>query len=330
MNNINIYFFKYPIGYKWIPGDRHIARFFKRLLNIKSINGAEKVFLNLCKGFDLLNIKYNKNPPFNFIKPNEPVIILGDELYNSKQFLIGYDKPNAIIAGIGLMTHPSEWPDLLQQYPVTKYLQHCTWANNLFIPYYGKDVCQEWPAGIETEKWAPDNTIPKEIDFLIYDKIRWDTDLEYAALKAAIIKKITSMGASYHEIVYGHYEEKDYLKLVHQSKAMIYISAHETQGFALCEAMSANVPVFAWDPGYCQDPARFNWNDPVIKTTSIPFFDDTCGMSFTDTDEFLKKADTFWQKVQNGHFTPREYVVKNISLKVSAQKMLAIIAKVYQ
>jgi len=97
----------------------------------------------------------------------------------------------------------------------------------------------------------------------------------------------------------------------------------------LCEALSADVPVFAWDPGYCQDPARFKWNEPVIKTTSIPFFDDSCGMSFTDTAGFLNKMDTFWQKVQKGGFNPRAYVVKNISLKVSAEKMLAIIAKVY-
>jgi hypothetical protein len=330
VNNINIYFFKYPIGYKLIPGDRHIARFFKRLLNIKGITGAEKVFLNLCKGFDQLNIKYTKNPAFHTIKPNEPVIILGDELYNSKHFLTGYDKSNPIIAGIGLMTHPSEWPDLLQQYPVAKYLQHCTWANNLFIPYYGKDVCEKWPAGVETEKWAPNSRIAKKFDILLYNKIRWDKAERYQSLRDPIINKLNELGLSYNEIVYGHYQEKDYFKLVQQSRAMIFLCEHETQGFALCEAMSANVPVFAWDPGYCQDPARFNWNDPVIKTTSIPFFDDTCGMSFTDTDEFLKKADTFWQKVQNGHFAPREYIVKNISLKVSAQKMLAIIAKVYK
>lgn len=330
MNNINVYFFKYPIGYKLIPGDRHVIRFFKRLLNIKPINGAEKVFLNMCQGFDLLGIKYTKSPPFANIKPNEPVIILGDELYNSKKFIAGYDKPNPIIAGIGLMTHPSEWPELLQQYPVVKYLQHCEWANNLFISYYGEEVCEEWPAGVETDKWLPANKAEKKFDILLYNKIRWDKAERYQSLRDPIINKLNELGLSYTEVVYGQYEEKDYFKLVKQSRAMIFMCEHETQGFALCEALSANVPVFAWDPGFCQDPARFKWNQPVIKTTSIPFFDDSCGMSFTDTPDFMNKIDTFWQKVQQGNFSPRDYIVKNLSLKASAQKMLDIIAKVYK
>lgn len=330
MNTINVYFFKYPIGYKLIPGDRHIARFLKGLFNIRPVNGAEKVFLNLCKGFDLLGITYAKNPPFKDIKPGEPVVILGDELYNSKKFLAGYDKPNPIIAGIALMTHPSEWPDLLKEYPVAKYLQHTDWANDLFIPYYSKEVCVEWPAGVDTDKWIPGDESEKKFDVLIYDKIRWDTDHVYAAMKTAIIEKLTAMGLTYREVVYGRYNEKDYFKLVKQARSMIYISAHETQGFALCQTMSANVPVFAWDQGFCLDPARFSWNAPVIKTTSVPFFDKSCGMTFKDQDNFLNKADTFWQQLRKGKFDPRAYVVKNLSLKISAQKMLDIIAEVYK
>lgn len=329
-NNINIYFFKYPVGYKWLPGDRHIVHFFKRLLNIeKNVGSVEKVFLNLCKGFDLLNIKYVKNPPFKTIKPNDAVIILGDELYNSKQFLTGYNKPNPIIAGIGLMTHPAEWPDLLQQYPVAKYLQHSTWANQLYEPYFGKDVCEEWPAGIETEKWVYDPKIKKEFDILLYNKIKWDKDQINNSLRQPIINKLNKLGFSYKEVIYGEYDQKYYFKLVQRCRAMIFLSAHETQGFALCEALSANVPVFAWDPGYCSDPDRFKWNAPVIKTTSIPFFDNSCGMSFTDTDEFLNKMEHFWDRVKREDFHPREYIVKNLSLTVSAQKMLRVIDKVY-
>ncbi|MDB5157210.1 MAG: hypothetical protein JWR50_1917, partial [Mucilaginibacter sp.] len=305
-------------------------RFLKRLLNIRPVNGAEKVFLNLCEGLDLLGIPYTKNPPFKEIKPGEPVVILGDELYNSKFFLKGYDKPNPIIAGIALMTHPAEWPDLLKEYPVVKYLQHCSWTNDLFIPYYGKDVCKEWPAGIDTEKWTQGSESEKKFDVLIYDKICWDTDHVYAAMKTAIIEKLTALGLTYREVVYGRYNEKDYFKLIRQCRAMIYISAHETQGFALCQAMSANVPVFAWDQGFCLDPARFSWNAPVIKTTSVPFFDKNCGMTFSDQDDFLNKMDTFWQQVQKGKFNPREYVMKNLSLKISAQKMLDIIVTVYK
>ncbi len=328
-NNINVFFFKHPIGFRRVPGDRHVALFIKRKLNIENITGAEKVFLNLCKGLDLLNIKYTKNPAFKSIKPNEPVIILGDDFYNSKSFLKGYNKSNPIIAGIGLMTHPSEWPNLLEQYPVVKYLQHCAWANELFKPYYGNDVCEEWPAGVETEKWKYNPKVKKKYDILLYNKIRWDKAERTNSLRNPIINKLNELGLSYKEVMYGEYREKNYFKLVQQSRAMIFICEHETQGFALCEALSANVPVFAWDPGYCLDPARFKWNAPVIKTTSIPFFDSSCGMSFNNTGEFLDKMGVFWEHVKEGSFNPREYIVKNLSLTVSAQKMLTIIDKVY-
>jgi glycosyltransferase involved in cell wall biosynthesis len=328
-DNINIYFFKHPIGYKRLPGDRHIALFIKRRLNIENITGAEKVFINLCKGFDQLNIKYTKNPPFKTIKAKEPVIVLGDDFYNSKQFLKGYDKPNHIVAGIGLMTHPSEWPDLLQQYPVAKYLQHCSWANELFVPYFGKDVCEEWSAGVDTDKWVDNTKVKKQYDILLYNKIRWDKTERTNSLRNPIIKKLNELGLSYKEIVYGEYKEKNYFKLVQQCRAMVFMCEHETQGFALCEALSANLPVFAWDPGYCLDPARFKWNAPIIKTTSIPFFDSSCGMSFTDADDFLSKINVFWERVKDSSFNPREYIVENLSLTVSAQRMLAIIKKVY-
>ena len=111
---------------------------------------------------------------------------------------------------------------------------------------------------------------------------------------------------------------------------MIFLCAHETEGFALCEAMSSNVPIFAWDPGFCQDTARFEWNDPVIKTTSIPYFDKRCGMSFLNADEFMNKITTFWGKVQKGSFNPREYILESLTLKISAEKMMKIIADVYQ
>lgn len=330
MNKIHVYFFKAPTGYKWIPGDRHLIHFIKRLFNVLQVGGAEKVYVNLCKGFDELQVNYDKNLPFKKIKPGEPVIILGDEHYNSKKHLQGYDNPNPIIAGIGLITHPAEWPDLPQQYPVAKYLQHCAWANNLYIPYYGKDRCEEWPAGIDTAKWAPNENAEKKFDILLYSKLRWDVEEQNKTLRIPIIDKLNELGLTYKEVVYGHYAEQDYFKLVQQCRAMVFLCAHETQGFALCEALSVNLPVFAWDPGYCQDPNRFVWNDPVIKTTSIPYFDESCGMSFIDAEGFNKNIEIFWEKVKMGKFSPGQYILNNLTLKKSAERMLKIVKEVYK
>jgi glycosyltransferase involved in cell wall biosynthesis len=326
LNRINLYFRKPPLGHKWIPGDRYVVDFLRRLFKLKKTSGLEKVFINLCKGLDELKIEYSINQPFKKIRQNEPVVVLGLGKYS----LEGYHSPNPIIAGIGLMTHPSEWPDLCKTYPVARYLQHSEWANNVYIPYYGSKICKNWPAGIDSDKWSPDSELPKKFDFLVYNKLRWNHEQKNVDLKNPMLNKLHSSGLSYHEIVYGQYTEKEYFDLLQQCRAMIFLCEHESQGIACCEALSMNVPVFAWDQGYCLDPERFKWNSPIIAATSVPFFDNRCGMKFTDFNDFENTIDTFWDKLNARSFNPREYILENLTLKKSARQMLDIISSVYQ
>ncbi|MDB5145712.1 MAG: hypothetical protein JWQ66_4425 [Mucilaginibacter sp.] len=326
MNRINLYFVKPPLGYKWIPGDRFIMHLIRRLFKGKKTSGLEKVFINLRKGFDELNIEYAINTPFEKIKTDEPVVVLG----LGRKSLQGYSQPIPIIAGIGLMTHPSEWADLCKTYPVVSYLQHSDWANNVYIPFYGAKVCKTWPAGVDTEKWSPDNGSKKKFDVLVYNKIRWDHEQMDKDLRVPILDKLKQLGLSYHEIVYGQYAEKDYFNLLQQYRCMIFLCEHESQGIACCEALSTNVPVFAWDNGYMLDPERFKWNDPVVPATSVPFFDDRCGMRFTDLRDFENNIDLFWDKVKAGIYNPRAYVLENLTLKKSAQKLLDIVRSIYK
>ncbi len=326
MKKINLYFRKPPVGYKWIPGDRRVINFIRGLFGLNTIGGVEKVFINLCKGFDKLNVKYSINPRFKMIQPDEPVVVLGVGKYS----LQGYNRPNPVIAGIGLMTHPSEWLDLFKEYPIAKYLQHSAWANDVYACYYGEKNCETWPAGIDNYHWKPNSGISKSNDVLIYNKIRWDREKLDADLRKPIIASLDKMGLSYKEIVYGQYKSDEYFDLLNQSRAMIFLCEHESQGLASCEALAMNVPIFAWDQGYCLDPNRFNWNSPVIPATSVPFFDCRCGMTFKDLDSFNKNIAEFWEKVGQNEFHPREYVLENLTLERSAQRMLDIIGEVYK
>lgn len=276
-------------------------------------------------GFDELKVDYDINIPFKKIHPNQPVLVLGNGRYG----LQGYAQLNPVIAGIGLMTHPSEWPTLCQDYPVVKYLQHSEWANNVYIPYYGADVCKQWPAGIQTDKWTPGSDAEKTVDFLIYNKIMWEHDLHNHQLQKPIMARLQKGGFTYRELGYGQYKENDFRQLLKSCRAMIFLCEHESQGIACCEAMSMNVPVLAWDQGYCQDPNRFKWNDPVIPTTSVPFFDERCGATFKDFAAFEDQFTPFWDKVCSNAFNPREYILENLTLKKSAQRMLDIIKSVY-
>lgn len=325
MRLIHIYFRTAPSKDRFLIFDRYIFHLFKRLLKKKKISGVQKVFVNLCKGLDQLKVDYTVNLPFQKIKPNEPVVVLGV----GKYALEGYNLTNPIIAGIGLMTHPAYWPELCEEYPVVRYLQHSRWTEDIYIPYYSKDRCRQWPAGIDTVHWAPTDITEKKFDFLIYNKIMWDKEATSVRLKIPILKKLDELGLSYREIVYGSYDESEYKALLNQSNAMIFLCEHESQGFASCEALSMNVPIFAWDQGYWLDPNRFKWNSPIVMASSVPFFDESCGMTFTDLEEFGKMLPIFLETVKTKGFEPRKYIMENLTLKRSAEMMLKIIDEVY-
>jgi len=328
LKKIHLYFLTEPQGDRYIKGDRHFINLVKKLFfPDKKISGVKKVFINLAKGFDELKVDYDVNLPFKKIKAGEPVVVLGSGRYALKN----YTASNKIIAGIALMTHPNEWRDLFEEYPVAIYLQHSEWAMKLYANHYGNDKCGIWPAGIDTKKWSPDKRMTRQYDILIYNKIMWDKDETYDNLARPIIAKLEHMGLSYTEIVYGNYQEAAYFDLLNKSKAMVFLCEHESQGFACCEAMSMNIPVFAWDQGWFLDPQlKTRWNEPgPVPASSVPFFDDTCGMQFADYADFSSKIGNFWKNVEAGTYHPRDYILQNLTIEKSAQAMLDQIESVY-
>ena len=324
MSSLCLYFIKPPEKNRWIKGDKYLRSFIRRLLRGKPRpGGVEKVFINLCRGLDQLGIDYRVNVPFSQLKPTDKVAILGA----GRHCLDGYDKPNKIVAGIGLMTHPSEWSDLCDDYPIVKYLQHSEWVNNLYKPYYGS-VCEIWPVGIETEKWKPDTSIEKELDFLIYNKIHWHYDEMNKNLLQPIRDSLSEKKFKFAEVKYGHYQPDEYRQMLLKSRAMIFLSEHESQGIAYQEALSSGVPILAWDQGKLIDGNYKIWGDEHKPTSSVPYFDDRCGIKFKDLEEFISVFDFFIFKVKHFEFSPREYILENLTLEKSTNKFLEIVNSV--
>jgi glycosyltransferase involved in cell wall biosynthesis len=222
------------------------------------------------------------------------------------------------------MTHPSEWPTLCEEYPVVNYLQHSIWANDVYKPYFG-GRCKIWPVGIDTDAWRPADGVSKSTDLLIYNKIRWDYERHSAELLGPIRELITQRKMSYRELRYGFYSPQEYRVALNQSRAMIFLCEHESQGIAYQECLSSNVPVLAWDPGECLDPNRFKWGMPHIPATSVPYWDERCGIKFKHAGEFEVKLDEFLDKLNNDKFASRDYIIENLTLEKCALHYLHIL-----
>lgn len=317
---ICLYYRPEPERDRWVPGDRLIRPIVRRLVRGKGrTGGIEKVFVNLCLGLDRLGVRYEVNVPFTDLRAGDRVAVLG----RGRQSLQGYDRPNPIVAGIGLMGHPGEWPTLCDDYPVVRYLQHSEWANNVYKPYFG-DRCGIWPVGVDTDAWAP-SIARKDLDFLLYDKVQWDREHNEPRLIQPIREALRYRGLRFAEIRYGNYDESGFRELLSRSKAMIFLSESESQGLAYQECLSSGVPLLAWDQGYWLDPSRFQWGNPHVQATSVPYFDPRCGDKFRSIEEFDASLDRFLERLRSGQFDPRAYILETLTLERCSQRFVAIL-----
>jgi hypothetical protein len=319
-----LYYKPEPESDRWIPGDRFIRPWVRRLVRGRSRpGGVDRVFLNLCRGLDLIGREYVVNIPFAKIKTSDNVGVLG----RGRHCLKGYESDHPIVAGIGLMTHPSEWPSLCDDYPVAKYLQHSEWAAALYRPYYGTR-CALWPVGIDTAKWRPTQVTNKWTDFLVYDKIMWDYERQTVDFMRPILSELEERNLSFEIIRYGSYNSTQFQEALARCRGMIFLCEHESQGLAYQECLASGVPVLAWDQGRCLDPNRFKWGQPDIAASSVPFFDERCGLTFKDLNDFSVRLDEYMDRYAGGKFKPRDYILENLTLERCAENFVSLFSDV--
>src|SRR5262249_429032 len=152
-----------------------------------------------------------------------------------------------------LYDHPLLAPRLMEDPRFKTYLVLAQWTYDMFRPVYG-EACICWHAGIDTEMWKDMSAEPKDIDFLIYDKIRWNQDRLAAELLEPARRSLEARGLRTQVVRYKYHDHFTYRRLLARSRAMLFLCEHETQGLAYQEALASNVPVLAWDNGFWLDP----------------------------------------------------------------------------
>jgi glycosyltransferase involved in cell wall biosynthesis len=314
MKPLNL-FYEEPESDRFLPLDRHPRRIIRRIVRGEpNIGGHMRVFLNLKAGLDRLGIGYRVND-YRYIKqhPEEVAGIIG------KPHLL--DKiawKNRLLFGAAIFSHPCEDPEIFKRLPVSKILVPGSWVREMFAPYYGDRVVA-WPVGIDTDRWQPTPKAGKDIDILLYDKVRWEHEEYEASLIEPIRRQLQLQGLKVAEIRYGYYEEADFQELLGRSKAMLFFCEHETQGIAYQQALSCGVPILAWDRGgFWQDPSYYPHKVEFKSVSSVPYWDDRCGVKFADIDEFPDKLADFFKQL-NG-FAPRNYILENLTLEKCARQ----------
>ena len=271
----------------------------KNLLAIKKYKNLDTTFVTTIDDCNILD--------FDFVYlPTCSIDVL---LYPNTKFIFGPhfsvfpDEINIqkIIGSNSLYIQPSQWAmDCWKQFPICKNLKM------KFLPF-----------GVDTEKFKPDKDIHEREHVFIYFKRRNVDELNY------ITKFLTLLNISYRIFNYVEtYSEIEYLEYLKKSKYGIWLDAHESQGFALEEALSCNVPILVWNVTSMNQ--EFGNNYPNIPATSIPYWDHCCGEVFYNYNEFESIFHFFLSKLYT--YYPREYVINNLSIETCEKKFIDLLS----
>ena len=265
-------------------------------------NGPGKVLKNLMLGLDELNIPYTFNEPP--IKDSYKISLTQTSIMDSSfiaELLVG---PNVCVL-------PFENGKIMEM-KYNKCIVPSEWVYNLYKKWLPENKLSIWPIGIDTNLFQDTSNHTKTNDCLIYFKRRNVFDLE-------IIKNfLESKNQTYKVISYGSYDEGEFIKLLSESRYCIMINSSESQGVAVGEIMSSNLPILVWDISEWLDYGD-QFRSP---SSSVPYWDDNCGEKFYTIGSL---NETFTKFIENLNlYQPRNFVVNNLSASKQVTELIKI------
>ncbi len=271
----------------------------------KQVNtGFYEAFLALVAGLERLGHRVRVNDfAFALAHSDYPIGIGG-----YPDVISHVDLPNPIIFGPGDPGYPDAAADFAKRENVRRIIQPSDWFVDYYRPYCG-DVMMCCPVGIDVDTLPDGANHPKSIDMLVYDKIRWHRETKVPAVLDRLLRALDARGLSHETVRYGEHKRDDYLAKLRVSRAMAFICEHETQGLACEEALAMNVPVFAWEEGELVDPLQRPFAADDLIVSSVPYFDDRCGMTFR-ADDLEERLDRFVDQI--GTYRPRAYITEHL------------------
>ena len=269
-------------------------------LFISNVNfGPGKVFDNLTAGLRKIRVDYQVNPlQLNSSTPS----------YCLSPHPILFNDSSSMSIGPNICVLPTDLEVVMEQ-KFKYFITPCSWTKELCSRWIDPDKIKVWPVGIDLDKFNPFNS-QKEIDCLLYLKNRTNEELD-------VVKKILSkFNQSYTILEYGKYSEEEFLEKISTSKYSFILGNTESQGIAIQEMMSCNLPLFVWD--------KTEWDhrgeEFKCAASTVPYWDKICGIKAgTNIEEnFEKFLDTI------GDYNPRSYIENNFSLEKRASEFLTI------
>lgn len=278
---------------------------FENNLHVKNKEGLQLICQHL--GWDLFF-----SPCWNIKKIEE-----ADIFYSPGQPFAATDFPKKLyIFGPHLGLYPAIVSPI-NSIPTAKnaiYIQPSDWASDVLRSSVTSMPVISFPFAVNTTKFSP--TLPPEsrTDVLLYFKSRREEDL------ACVEYFLKFHKISWKEFSYKKkYNQEDYIACLRKAKYMIVVDAHESQGFALEEALACDVPLLVWNIKKMSD--EVGGRDIDKAATTIPYWDERCGEAFYEVADLPSTWNTLQQGIQSNKYSPRKFILDSLSPAACAKRL---------
>lgn len=278
----------------------------------KKYGGHYGVTRSLVEGLQKLDAPFNYNPKGNEMAENV-IVLSGLSTLRKAIDLKNKGEIRLLLAGPNIVDFVPDEDGIVADPAIDYFIVPSPWVEiNALIQLNAlKERVLCWYVGVDVAYWKPYGPKQKG-NVLVY----WKTEKEEfcSAVEAILVR----LGYTPVRITYGKYQPKDYKKALDKCEFAVFLSRSESQGIALAEAWSMDVPTLVWDPGELSYRGR-----TYEQVSACPYLSHETGkrwVSFPELEILLSGYDHYKQQ-----FTPRSYAVKYFSDEVCAQNLLNFI-----
>ena len=223
-----------------------------------------------------------------------------------------------LVAGPVNALFPDDCDGILQQPEIDLVIVPSAWTTNLYrgLP----DLlakCRVCACGVDAETWKPSGA-RKEQTALVYWKSgdeRFCADVEAMVRRAGLEPLRVRSRHGEHNI----FTPETLRQMLDRSVVAVFLSTFETQGIALAEAWSMNVPTIVWDP---QGDAEWQGRH-FTSGSSAPYLTPSTGTAARDAaaiEPALRHA-----LATLADFQPREWVLANMTDAICSRRLYELI-----
>jgi hypothetical protein len=183
------------------------------------------------------------------------------------------------------------------------------------------------PFPVDTERFQPSlQKQPSPFECFVYCKHR-DIQLYLHIFQFLESKNINFCIFDYRR----KYNEEDYFYILQSVNFGIWIGTHESQGFALQEALSCNIPLVVLEATSMFDE-RNEQNELTykaeqgkyqMKATPCTYWDDRCGYKDPSLESTFQNIERMRESYQS--FRPREFILEHLSPEQCAKRFQSVL-----